>query len=295
MSATESTVSITTESTEAETKHSRRIQWHPSAVAGLLIFGLIILAGLAAPLLTQYDPNDQVLRDRLLLPSTTHLLGTDALGRDVLSRLLYGGRFSLIIAGVSVSISAIVGTTIGAITARRGGLLDELVMRVIDLFNSFPVIITALIIVALLKPGFWTLVVALTITAWTPYARLARAVTLEINTRYYIEAATALGASEFLILRKHVLPNSLGPILATVFLRFGTMLLRIAGLSYLGLGAQPPTPDWGAMLSEAQPFMQRVPTLILAPGLMIFVATLSVTLAGQGLTLMFDPQQRRSQ
>jgi peptide/nickel transport system permease protein len=255
---------------------------------------VIVLAAIFAPLLTPYDPNDQALRDRLLLPSATHLLGTDNLGRDVFARIVYGGRFSLVITSVAVLISAVFGTALGALAARRGGIVDEVIMRILDLFLSFPSIVIALVLVALLEPGFGTLVLALTIVGWTPYARLSRAVVLEINTRGYIEAAKALAAPEFLIFRKHVLPNTLGPILAMGFLRFGHMLLTIAGLSYLGLGAQPPTPDWGAMLADAQPFMQRVPSLILAPGLTIFITTLSVTLAGQGLTLMFDPRQRWS-
>jgi peptide/nickel transport system permease protein len=172
--------------------------------------------------------------------------------------------------------------------------LDEILMRAIDLFLSFPQIIIALMIVVALKPGFVSLVLALTITGWTPYARLARAVGLEIATQTYIEAAAASGESEFLIMRKHIIPNTLGPILAQVFLRFGHTLLTIAGLSYLGIGIQPPTPDWGAMLAEAQPYMVRVPSLIVSPGIVIFLATLSVTMAGQGLMLMFDPQQRRT-
>jgi peptide/nickel transport system permease protein len=167
-------------------------------------------------------------------------------------------------------------------------------MRAIDLFLAFPNIIIALMIVVMLKPGFWALVLALTITGWTPYARLARAVGLEIATQTYIEAAVATGESEFLTMRKHILPNTLGPILAQVFLRFGHTLLTIAGLSYLGIGIQPPTPDWGSMLAEAQVYMVRVPSLILSPGLIIFITTLSVTMAGQGLMLMFDPQQRRT-
>lgn len=293
--ATMDTISSNAERTIGGKKaRSRRVIWHPTAVWGLTVFGLIALATVAAPLLTGLDPNDQILLDRLQLPSAEHILGTDTLGRDVFARILYGGRFSLTITTVAVFISAITGTIIGSVTARLGGLFDELTMRLIDLFIAFPGIIVALIIAALLKPGFWTLILALTMTGWTPYARLARAVGLEINTRAFIEAATALGASQWLILRKHVLPNSLGPILATAFLRFGHMLLTISGLSYLGLGAQPPTPDWGAMLAEAQPYMLRVPTFILTPGLTIFVATLSVTLAGQGLTLMFDPKGQQS-
>ena len=286
--------STTTPLSPSKPAVSKRITWQPTAIIGLTIFSLVVLAAVFAPLLTDFDPYAQALLDRLQLPSRTHILGTDTFGRDVFARIIYGGRFSLVITAISVLISATTGTLIGALAARRGGLLDEFIMRVIDLFLAFPGIIFALIIVALLEPGFWTLVLALAITGWTPYARLARAVGLEINTHAYIEAATAMGASEFVILWKHVLPNTLGPILATVFLRFGHMLLTISGLSYLGLGAQPPIPDWGAMLSEAQPYMQRVPSLILVPGLTIFITTLSVTLAGQGLTLMFDPQHKRA-
>jgi ABC-type dipeptide/oligopeptide/nickel transport system permease subunit len=276
-------------------RRSPRFRWHSMAIFGLVTFGLIVLFSVAAPLLTKYDPADQQLRARLLPPSSEHLLGTDALGRDVFSRILYGGRLALVISFVSVVISAAFGTILGALASRHAGsLLDEILMRTIDLFLAFPNIIIALMIIVILKPGFWPLVFALTITGWTPYARLARAVGLEIATQTYIEAAVATGESEFLILRKHILPNTLGPILAQVFLRFGHTLLTIAGLSYLGIGIQPPTPDWGLMLSEAQPYMVRVPSLILSPGLIIFITTLSVTMAGQGLMLMFDPQQRRT-
>ena len=272
-----------------------KFRWHAMAIFGLVTFGIIIFISLFAPFLTKYDPIDQNLRDRLALPSTEHLLGTDALGRDVFSRILHGGRQALVISFISVLISATVGTIIGSLASRRAGsLLDEILMRAIDLFLSFPNIIIALMIVVALKPGFGPLVLALTITGWTPYARLARAVGLEIATQTYIEAAAATGESEFLTMRKHILPNTLGPILAQVFLRFGHTLLIIAGLSYLGIGIQPPTPDWGSMLAEAQPYMVRVPTLILSPGLIIFITTLSVTMAGQGLMLMFDPQQKRT-
>ncbi len=272
-----------------------RFRWHSMAVFGLVVFGIVVILSILAPVISKYDPADQVLRDRLKLPSATHLLGTDALGRDVLSRILNGGRQALVISFVSVVIDATVGTVLGALASRHAGsTLDEILMRAIDLFLSFPAIIIALMIIVMLKPGFWALVLALTITGWTPYARLARAVGLEISTQTYIEAAAATGESEFLTMRKHILPNTLGPILAQVFLRFGHTVLTIAGLSYLGIGIQPPTPDWGEMLADAQPYMLRVPSLILAPGIMIFITTLSVTLAGQGLMLMFDPQQRRS-
>ena len=272
-----------------------RFRWHSTAVIGLATFGIILLASILAPWISPYDPADQVLRDRLKPPSSEHWLGTDSLGRDEFSRILYGGRLALIITFVSVSISAVVGTFLGALASRRAGTaLDEIIMRSIDLFLAFPNIIIAMMILVMLKPGIFALVLALTITGWTPYARLARAVGLEIATQTYIEAAVATGESEFLILRKHILPNTMGPILAQIFLRFGHTMLLIAGLSYLGIGIQPPTTDWGQMLSEAQPFMLRAPMLIIAPGLAIFITTLAVTLAGQGLMLMFDPQQRRT-
>jgi len=286
---------IETPSEAQDLRHAPRFRWHPMALFGLITFGIIVLASIFAPLISHYDPIDQDLRSRLLFPSAEHILGTDSMGRDVFSRILYGGRQALVISFVSVLINAAVGTVLGSIAARRAGsMVDEIIMRMIDLFLAFPGLIVSLTVVVILKPGFWPLVLALTITGWTPYARLARAVGLEINLQTYIEAAAATGESGFLTMWKHVIPNTLGPILAQVFLRFGHTLLTIAGLSYLGLGIQPPTPDWGAMLSEAQAFMVRVPTLILSPGLTIFITTLSVTMAGQGLMLMFDPQQART-
>jgi ABC-type dipeptide/oligopeptide/nickel transport system permease subunit len=272
-----------------------RFRWHSTAVIGLITFGIILLASILAPVIAPYDPADQVLRERLQKPSREHLLGTDALGRDEFSRILYGGRLAFVITFISVFIGATFGTFLGALASRHSGsVLDEMIMRAIDLFLAFPNIIIAMMILVMLKPGIMSLVLALTITGWTPYARLARAVGLEISTQTYIEAAAATGESEFLTLRKHILPNTMGPILAQIFLRFGHTMLLIAGLSYLGIGIQPPTPDWGQMLSEAQPYMLRVPMLIIAPGMAIFITTLAVTLAGQGLMLMFDPQQRRT-
>jgi peptide/nickel transport system permease protein len=276
-------------------RHAAKFRWHSTALIGLIIFGIIVLASILAPVLSKYDPNHQDLTHRLQKPSIQHVLGTDSNGRDVFTRILYGGRETMVISFFSVLINAVLGTFLGAMAARRAGsVVDEILMRGIDLFISFPNMIVALIVVVMLKPGFWSIVIALSITGWTPYARLARAVGLEINTQTYIEAAAATGESEFLTMRKHVLPNTMGPVLAQVFLRFGHTLLTIAGLSYLGIGIQPPTADWGSMLADAQPFMERVPTLILSPGLIIFITTLSVTLIGQGLMLMFDPQQRRS-
>jgi len=268
-------------------------RWPTTIYLGGAVLALILLATIGAPWLMSAHPNTQVLSDRLLPSSTTHLLGTDHLGRDLLARLIYGGRFSLLLTITSVIVAAVVGTGLGALAGWLGGLWDEMLMRLVDLLIVFPGIIMALVIAALLESGFGTLLLALTITGWTPYARLARALTLEVGTMPYLEAARALGVSQFRIINRHVIPNIIGPLLAMSFLRFGHVLLTIAGLSYLGLGAQPPTPDWGAMIAEALPYMQRVPLLLFVPSLAIFLTAFSVTIVGQGLMLLFDPKQRR--
>lgn len=256
-----------------------------SAVILFVILAIIGLVALFAPILAPYDPNDQNLTARLEPPSLDHPLGTDHLGRDVLSRLLMGSRFSLAITTVAVLISGVFGTLVGAIAGRVGGATDEAAMRVVDVVLVFPELVVAFALASMLEQGFGTIVLAVTIFAWTPYARLARAVTLEVNTREFMEAAVALGSTPSFILRRHILPNIMGPILAMGFLRFGQLLITIAGLSYLGVGAQPPTPDWGAMLWEAQPYMRRVPSLTLIPGAAIFITALSVTLFGQRMML----------
>ena len=247
------------------------------------IFVGILLAVTLAHLLTPYSPNEQALLERLMPPSQQHLLGTDHLGRDLFARLLYGGRFSLLLSTVATLFTALIGLSVALVAVRFGHWVDEALMRLVDLFLSFPSFAVSLIIAALLKPSFWTLVLAVCATGWTPYARLARAAALETRTKVYIEAARALGSSQNRILFKHLLPNMLSPVFATVFLRFGHTLLLVAGLSFLGLGAQPPTPDWGAMLAEARPYMQRSATIMLVPGLAIFITTMSVTFIGQSL------------
>ena len=275
----------------------RRRRWQSGEITLLLslcALSVIVVATLAAPWLTPHDPNQQVLAQRLAPPSAAQWLGADQLGRDLLARILYGGRASLWLAALAVLLSGAIGIIIGLVAGRNGGWFDEFVMRLVDVLIVFPGIVLALVIAALLKPGFGSLLLALTITGWTTYARLARALTLEVLARPFIEAALAVGLSERRLLLRYVLPNISGPLLAMTFLRFGHTLLTVAALSYLGVGVQPPTPDWGAMLAEAQPYMQRAPRLLLAPSLLIFLTALSVTLIGQGLTLRLDPHYRRA-
>lgn len=263
-----------------------------TALVGFGVFAVIAGLVIAAPLVTSYDPTEQVLLDRLQSPSANHWLGTDHLGRDVMARLLYGGRFSLAIAAITVVVSATAGAVIGAISGYVGGIFDDGTMRIVDLLVTFPEVIVALLVVTMLGPGLGTLIIALSVTGWTPYARLVRGVTLSIKTQGYMEAARALGCSHRFVIGRHVLPNALKPILALTFLRFGHKLIAVGALSYLGLGVQPPDSDWGAMLADAQPYMQRVASLILAPGLAIFLSALAITLVGQGISIMLDPKLR---
>lgn len=260
----------------------QRLNW-VSRISCFIFLG-ILLASIFAHLLTPYDPNKQALLERLVPISWQHPFGTDHLGRDLLARLLYGGRFSLLLSTIATFLTAVIGLIIALLAVRFGKWVDEALMRLVDLFLSFPSFALSLIIAALLKPSFWTLVLAVCVTGWTPYARLARAAALETQSKAFVEAAIALGGTQNRILFKHLLPSMLNPIFATVFLRFGHTLLLVAGLSFLGLGAQPPTADWGAMLAEARPYMQRSSTIMLVPGLAIFMTTMSATFIGQGLS-----------
>jgi peptide/nickel transport system permease protein len=268
--------------------------FHWTFVVGGTFFALVCVLLVLTPWIAPYDPAAQVLTARLRPPSPEHLLGTDHLGRDVLSRLLHGGRFSVSIAAIAVVITGVSGTILGALSARLGGMFDEILMRTVDALLAFPEVLLALFLVFALGPGYGTLILALAITGWTPFARLTRAVTLEINTKDYIEAAEALGCSRAFIIFRHVLPNAIGPVLAQGFLRFGHQLITVGGLSYLGLGVQPPNSDWGAMLAEAQLYMVRAPWLVVLPGFAIFLTALSVTLAGHGLRLSTWRPSRRA-
>jgi peptide/nickel transport system permease protein len=257
--------------------------FHWTFLVGGTFFAFVCLVLLLTPWIAPYDPIAQILTDRLQAPSAEHLFGTDHLGRDILSRLMHGGRFSVSIAAIAVLITGITGTLLGALSARVGGVFDEALMRLVDALLAFPEVLIALFLVFVLGPGYGTLILALALSGWTPFARLTRAVTLEINTKEYIEAAEALGCSRSFIIFRHVLPNAVGPVLAQGFLRFGHQLITVGGLSYLGLGVQPPMSDWGAMLADAQVYMIRAPWLVVIPGVAIFLTALSVTLAGQGL------------
>ena len=284
--------------------HVGLLEWRASPVLAwlreqhwsLLVGGVGVVAVsitlLLTPWIAPYDPTEQDLLGRLSQPNAEHWMGTDHLGRDLLSRLLYGGQFSVTIAGITLLLSAVVGTLIGAICGRVGGALDEVVMRVVDVLLSFPEVVVALFLTAILGPGYGTLVLALTVVGWTPFARMARGLAYELSAKDFIAAAEILGCSRSFILLRHVIPNALRPLTAMAFLRFGHKLITVGALSYLGLGVQPPFSDWGAMLADARPFAERLPILVIVPGLAIVITALSVTMVGQGLQIGADRRRQ---
>jgi peptide/nickel transport system permease protein len=270
-----------------------RVRLHPLAGAARLpwvarisgaVFIVICLVLVISPWISPYDPNVQDLNHRLAGVSLGHLLGTDAYGRDVLSRLLVGGRFSVTIAAITVVLSSTIGTLIGIASGRVGGIVDEIAMRAADVLLAFPDMLLALVLIVIMGPGPRTVVIAMTVVGWTAFARLARSMTLEINTHGYIEAAKALGCSQRFVVFRHVLPNALNPVLSLGLSRFAYQLITVGSLSYLGLGVQPPQSDWGSMLADGQAYMQQDPLLVIVPGLAIFVTALSLTMAGQALS-----------
>jgi peptide/nickel transport system permease protein len=249
-----------------------------------LAFGLgLLVLLLVAPAFSPHDPVLQSLSGRLAPPSFEHPLGCDHLGRDVLTRLLYGVRYSLGFTALAVVACSLAGTFLGLLAGRLGGVFSELVMRTVDALVPVPTVLVGLVLAAVLEPGVGTLLLAVVLVGWAPFARLGHALSLKIGVREYVAAAVVLGAGEVRILLRHVLPNAAGPILAYACLQFAHVLLTIGGLSFLGLGAQPPTPEWGAMLAEARPYMERAPLLTLAPGLTIVATALGVTALGRRL------------
>lgn len=254
---------------------------------------MVVLIGMAAlaPVLAPYDPLDQDLYRRLEPPSSANVFGTDDFGRDILSRVIYGARISLRIGLISISIALSVGTTLGLIAGYKGGWFDTAIMRLMDIMLAFPSILLAIAIVAVIGPGIDNVMVAVSIVMVPQYARLVRASVLSIREMAYVEAARALGARDFRILRSSVLPNCMAPLIVQSTLSLGTAILDAAGLSFLGLGAQPPTPEWGAMLSGGRELLLKAPWVMTFPGLAIFIVVLGLNLFGDGLRDALDPKR----
>ena len=264
----------------------------PLTVAGLALITILALIALLAPLLAPSDPLKQVLSTRLDPPSAEHWLGTDQLGRDVLSRMIYGARISLLIGTVVVVLSASVGTFVGLVAGYFGGLLDEALMRLTDVFFAFPALILAMAISGALGPSLTNAMIAIAVVTWPVYARLVRAQVLSLREREYVEAARGLGASGERIMWGHILPNTLAPLLVQASFDMGGAILSAAGLSFIGFGTQPPTAEWGVMISEGRNYIATHSWLSLFPGLAILLTVAAFNLIGDGLRDALDPRLR---
>jgi peptide/nickel transport system permease protein len=264
----------------------------PLTVAGLVIMLVFSLVALLAPLLAPADPVDQVLGQRLRAPSATHWLGTDQLGRDMLSRLLYGARISLTVGFVVVGTAGTLGTAVGLAAGYWRGVVEEALMRLTDVFFAFPALILAMAIAGALGPNLNNAMIAIAVVTWPVYARLVRGQVLALREREFVEAARSLGASAPHIIWRHILPNTLGPLLVQASFDMGGAILSAAGLSFIGFGAQPPTPEWGVMISEGRNYITTQPWLSLFPGLAILLTVTAFNLVGDGLRDALDPRLR---
>ena len=276
----------------------RRRRWlgllrEPGTALGLFLVVSLLLAGLLAPWLPLDDPTEIDLPERLLTPSPEHLLGTDHLGRDTFSRIVHGARMTLLAAAATLALSMTIALTVGILSGYHGGWLDTALMGVVDLLLAFPSLILALAVAGALGPGLFNVLLAAGAVWWVGHARIIRGVTLGARQMEYVTAARAAGAGGGRVILRHIAPNILGPIIVIASLDVGWIILGIAGLSFLGLGAQPPTPEWGAMLNDARPHLQTAPRLLLLPGTAIFVAVLGFNLLGDGLRDALDPRTVR--
>jgi peptide/nickel transport system permease protein len=268
----------------------------PAIIACIIVLTLLVIAAAAAPWLSPHDPLRQSLLLRLRPPgySTkamgTFPLGTDDLGRDLLSRIIFGARASLIVAALSVSVSLSIGTLLGLVAGRSRPWIAALVMRLVDTMLSIPAILLAILTVAVLGPGFVKLILVLGLTRWPRYTRVAYASTLQVATLPYIRAAEMAGAGPLRILLRHVLPNIAGPLMVVATSEFGLMILFEAGLSFLGLGIQPPSPSWGSIMSAGREYVERAWWMTVFPGVTLFALVLCVNLLGDWLRDRLDPR-----
>lgn len=266
---------------------------------GLALFVVIVIVAVAAPVIAPHDPYRQSIVQRLKPPvwdergQRENVLGTDQLGRDVLSRVIYGSRISLLVGAAAVFGAGLLGSALGLVAGYFGGRLDYGISTLINAAWSFPFILLALIIVAVLGASLQNLIIALVATSWAPFARIVRGEVVSLREREYVSAARAMGMRSWRVVVKHVLPNASASILVIASIEFGRAIIRESFLSFLGLGVPPTIPSWGGMLSEARPYIFTLPHLVTIPGVMIFITTLSVNLFGDGLRDALDPRLRR--
>ena len=261
-------------------------------MSGALVAALVILAGLMSLVYTPHDPEAVEIQLRLRAPGAGFALGTDQFGRDVLSRLGVGASVALIVAGVATALSVAGGVPLGAAAGYLGGYVDEVVMRAMDGLLAFPALLLAIAVVAALGPGHWHAAIAIGLVGIPVFARLTRGVVIAISSREFVSAVRAQGATSFYILLRHVMPNAMAPITVQASLGVGRAILAEAGLSYLGLGTQPPIASWGKMLQEAQGFMGQAPWMAIFPGVAIALTVLAFNMLGDGLRDLLDPRLR---
>lgn len=279
--------------------------WHPrrfqtlrsvlhdrSATLGLIILIVVVLAALGANIIAPYDPTEIDPGASLATSSSEHILGTDNLGRDIFSRLLYGARWTLGAAGLAAAAIVVLGVTIGMIAGYTGGIVDDILMRIVDVLLAFPSMILALAVVGMLGPSLTNVLIGMVAVWWVDYARVVRSLTLRVVQNDYVLSAQCCGCDKRRMLLRHILPNVIPSVIVLATLELGSLMLAISGLSFLGLGAQPPTPEWGTMLSDGRLFFLNAPHLMMYPGLAITLVVLGCNLLGDGLRDALDPRSR---
>ena len=260
----------------------------------LFLTALLLMLAAVSSLIVPQDPYSQDLGAALQAPGAGHLFGTDRYGRDLFARVLVGGRTTIYASLCTVLLITVIGTILGVISGYLRGKTDTVLMRIADVFLAFPGIVFAIAVAGVLGGGLFNAVIALVCVSWPKYARLARSQVLAMKEMPYLQAAKLSGSGNLKIMGKHILPNIAGPILVTAVLDIGTMIMEIAGLSYLGLGAKPPVPEWGSMMSEGRSMLQTAPWTILTPGLGIFVTVVVFHLLGDALRDVLDPKERKN-
>lgn len=271
-----------------------RLKKNKVAVLGFIILVIIIVLALIAPLIVNYDVNiiGQNAKERLQGPSLKHPFGTDEMGRDLLARLIYGSRYSLKIGLLATVIAAIIGIPMGALAGYYGGWVDSLIMRISDIIGGIPSMLLAMCIVAAMGANDYILIFAISVASVNVYVKLTRAQVLTIGGAEFVESARAIGENEAEIIFKHILPNCLSPIIVQTTLRVGVSIIRASGLSFIGLGIKPPSPEWGAMLTAGRSFIRGSAYMTIFPGLAIMLCVISLNLLGDGLRDALDPKQK---
>ncbi len=272
----------------------KELMKNPMSCTGLLFVVALALIAIFAKELSPYDPQAIDTYHILEAPSQSHLLGTDALGRDVLSRLIYGTRISLLVGIVAVGIATAIGTILGAIAGFYGGVVDMVIMRLVDVMLCFPTIFLIMAVIAFLEPSIWNIMAVIGLTSWMGVARLVRAEFLSLRSRDFVLAARVIGASDWRILFGHILPNAIAPVIVAATLGVGSAILTESALSFLGIGVQPPTPSWGNMLTAGKDNIEIAWWLSVFPGLAILITVLAYNLLGEGLREVLDPRTKRS-